>query len=83
MGDLIASLRAQSGHGKAGVLPLPEPLTRLSARLGDLVPASPWCSESLAMLGTDNVADATVLQGLLERPAVHYRDLVARAWNGR
>ena len=81
MGDLIASLRAQCGHGKAGVLPLPEPLTRLSARLGDLVPASPWCSESLAMLGTDNVADAGVLQSLIGRPAVHYRDLVARAWN--
>lgn len=82
MGDLIASLRAQCGHGKAGVLPLPEPLTRLSARLGDLVPASPWCSESLAMLGTDNVADAGVLQALLGRTAVHYRDLVAKAWNG-
>ena len=81
MGDLIASLRAQCGHGKAGLLPLPEPLTRLSARLGDLVPASPWCSESLSMLGTDNVADAAVLQALIGRPAVHYRDLVARAWN--
>ncbi len=82
MGDLIASLRTQCGHGRAGVLPLPEPLTRLSARLGDLVPASPWCTESLAMLGTDNVADAATLQALLGRPAVHYRDLVAKAWNG-
>ncbi len=82
MGDFIASLRNQCGRGAAHVLPLPEPLTRLSARLGDLIPASPWCSESLAMLGTDNVADAGTLHDLLGRPAVHYRDLVARAWNG-
>lgn len=81
MGDLIASLRAQGGRGPAHVLPLPEPLTRLSARLGDLVPASPWCSESLAMLGSDNTADAATLHALLGRPGVHYRDLVARAWN--
>ena len=80
MGGLIASLRAQNGHGPARVVPLPAPLTQLSARLGDLVPASPWCSESLAMLGSDNVADAATLQALLGRTAVHYRDLVAQAW---
>ncbi|GAA6121882.1 hypothetical protein Acidovoranil_39880 [Acidovorax sp. FG27] len=81
MAGLIASLRAQCGHGPARVLPLPGPLTRLSARLGDLVPASPWCSESLALLGTDNTADAATLQALLGRPTVPYRDLVARDWS--
>lgn len=81
MGGLIASLRTQCGRSPARVVPLPTPLTLLSARLGDLVPASPWCSESLALLGTDNIADAATLQALLGRPGVHYRDLVAKTWS--
>jgi len=36
-----------------------------TARLGDWVPVSPWCSETLAMLATDNVADPAPLQALL------------------
>ncbi|MDA8521764.1 NAD-dependent epimerase/dehydratase family protein [Acidovorax sp. NCPPB 4044] len=80
MAGLIASLRTQSGHGPAHVAPLPDLLSRWSARLGDQVPASPWCSESLELLGSDNTADAAPLQGLIGHPAVHYRDLVARAW---
>ena len=47
MGAFIASLRQQLGHRPATVLRLPQPLTTLSARLGDAVPQSPWCSETL------------------------------------
>ncbi|ABM32524.1 NAD-dependent epimerase/dehydratase family protein [Paracidovorax citrulli] len=80
MAGLVASLRAQCGHGPARVATLPDALSRLSARLGDRVPASPWCSESLALLGSNNTADPAPLRSLLGREAVHYRDLVARAW---
>lgn len=80
MAGLVASLRSQCGHGPAHVATLPDALSRLSARLGDRIPASPWCSESLAMLGSDNTADPAPLRSLLGREAVHYRDLVARAW---
>ncbi len=80
MAALIASLRAQRGHPPAHALRLPTPLTRLSARLGDWVPVSPWCSETLAMLATDNVADPAPLQTLLGHPATHYSQLVERAW---
>ncbi|WP_338798866.1 NAD-dependent epimerase/dehydratase family protein [Acidovorax sp. DW039] len=76
---LIASLRAQCGHQPAHVLRLPTPLTHLSARLGDWVPLSPWGSETLAMLATDNVADPAPLQALLGHPATHYSQLVERA----
>ena len=76
---LIASLRAQCGHPPAHALRLPTPLTHLSARLGDWVPISPWGSETLAMLATDNVADAAPLQALLGHPATHYSQLVERA----
>ena len=80
MGDLIASLRQQLGSSPAMVLRLPQWLTHMSARLGDAVPASPWCSETLAMLGSDNVGNAAVFERLLGRPGVHYSQLVATAW---
>ena len=62
------------------VLRLPQLLTHLSARLGDAVPQSPWCSETLAMLGSDNVGNPVVFEQLLGRPGVHYSQLVATAW---
>ena len=80
MGDFIASLRQQLGHGKAHVLRLPDPLTQLSARLGDAVPSVPWCTETLTMLGSDNVGNPAVFEQLLGRKAVHYSQLVATAW---
>lgn len=80
MGDFIASLRQQLGHKPAIVWRLPPLLTQISARVGDAIPASPWCSETLAMLGSDNVGDATVFEKLLGRPGVHYSQLVQTAW---
>ncbi|NMM80469.1 epimerase [Acidovorax sp. SRB_14] len=80
MGAFIASLRQQLGHPPAMVLRLSQPLTELSARLGDAVPQSPWCSETLAMLGSDNVGHPAVFERLLGRPGVHYSQLVATAW---
>jgi len=77
---LIASLRQQCGHRAAWVLRLPDALSVLSARVGDYIPASPWCSESLALLGQDNVGDAAALRALLERDAVHYSQLVEKLW---
>lgn len=73
MAEYIALLRTQlgeqGGKGPARVWPLPHWLTRASARLGDALPFSPWCSQSLALLASDNVADAHTLPALLGRPA--------------
>lgn len=80
MGAFIASLRQQLGHKPAMVLRLPQLLTKISALAGDAVPASPWCSETLAMLGSDNVGNPTVFEQLLGRPGVHYSQLVQTAW---
>jgi len=63
----IASLRAQLGHAPAQVLSLPNLLTRWSARLGDLVPWAPWCSETLALLAQDNIASAAAFTDILGR----------------
>ena len=66
---LVASLRQQLGKSAAQVWPLPQALTHLSARMGDFVSIAPWCSETLAMLATDNVADYQTFRQLLGREA--------------
>ncbi|AOG23419.1 NAD-dependent epimerase/dehydratase family protein [Acidovorax sp. RAC01] len=80
MGAFIASLRQQLGSSPATVFRLPDPLTQLSARMGDLVPSVPWCTETLTMLGSDNVGDPAAFEQLLGRKGVHYSQLVATAW---
>ena len=80
MGDFIASLRQQLGSSSATVLRLPQFITQISAKAGDAIPASPWCSETLAMLGSDNVGNPAVFEKLLGRPGVHYSELVQTAW---
>ena len=80
LSGFVASLRQQQGYRPAHVLRLPDTITRLSARLGDAVPASPWCTETLAMLGSDNTGDPAPFAQLLGRSPVHYSQLVATAW---
>lgn len=80
LGDFIVSLRSQLGHSPARVLRLPDLITRFSARVGDAIPVSPWCSETLALLAQDNVGDATAFESLLGRPGVHYSRLLEAAW---
>jgi uncharacterized protein YbjT (DUF2867 family) len=78
---LLASLRQQRGHGAATVVPLPEVLTRLSARLGDHLPWAPWCSETLALLAQDNVAPPAAFAHVLGRAATPYHQLVSTSWH--
>ena len=80
MGAFVASLRQQQGHGPAHVLRLPDLLTRMSARMGDAIPGIPWCTETLTMLGSDNVGNPAAFEQLLGRPGVHHSQLVATAW---
>ena len=80
LSDFVASLRQQQGHRPAHRLRLPDAITRLSARLGDAVPASPWCTDTLTMLGSNNTGDPAPFAQLLGRSPVHYSQLVATAW---
>jgi uncharacterized protein YbjT (DUF2867 family) len=77
LGDFIASLRAQAGRAPARVGTLAGALARCSARLGDALPASPWCSESLALLAADNVADPAPFERALGRGATRFDALLA------
>lgn len=79
LAEFIASLRRQMGHGPARVLPLPDLLTRWSARLGDEVPWAPWCTETLNLLAQDNVAAASAFEQLLGRAATAPDHLLACA----
>lgn len=81
MGAFIASLRQQLGSNPAHVMRLPDALTQLSARMGDAVPGVPWCTETLSMLGSDNVGNPAAFEQLLGRKGVHYSQLVATAWH--
>ncbi len=76
LGDFIASLRAQASRAPARVGTLPGALARWSARAGDLVPLSPWCSETLTLLDTDNVADPTPFERVLGRRATPFDALL-------
>ncbi len=76
LGDFIASLRAQAGRPPARVGTLAHALARWSARVGDVVPVSPWCSETLALLDTDNVADPAPFERVLGRRATRFDALL-------
>ena len=67
MADMIASLRQQAGNGLPIVATLPQLATRASARLGDAVATSPWCSASLALASQDNMCDPAPLAQWLGR----------------
>ena len=67
MAGMIASLRQQSGHGAPLVISLPSLATRASARLGDVVAASPWCSASLELASHDNCCDPAPMAHWLGR----------------
>lgn len=70
LGAFIASLREQMGKRPAQVAALPDLLSHLSARLGDHIPAMPWCSETLALLAQDNVAPPDLFRTVLGRAAI-------------
>lgn len=65
--ELIASLRQQRGLQPAKVGTLPDWLSHASARLGDAVPFSPWCSSSLVLASHDNCCDPAPLRAWLSR----------------
>lgn len=80
MADFIGSLRQQLGKGKALVMPLPGFMTTLSARIGDQVPALPFCTETLSLLEQDNVAPVQAFTEVLGHRPIGHQDLVKTSW---
>jgi nucleoside-diphosphate-sugar epimerase len=68
--DFIGELRTQHGRSPARIWALPERWTRLSARLGDALPITPWGTQTLALLSLDNTADPGPFRAVLGREAL-------------
>lgn len=74
----IGELRAQRGRLPARSWALPERWTRLSARVGDALPITPWGTQTLALLSIDNTADPTPFAEVLGRAALDPSQFAAR-----
>ncbi len=79
MRDMLDSYRQQLGHSEAIHLSIPAFLIGLSAKIGDFIPASPLCSETLTMLNAGNTGDGTAFSQLLGRLPKSYRTFIKDA----
>jgi len=76
MRGMLDSYRQQLGHSKALHISISSFFVGLSARVGDLIPASPLCSDTLTMLNAGNTGDAKGFTELLGRPPKSYRSFI-------
>lgn len=76
MRGMLDSYRQQMGLTPACHVSVPAFFLKLIARLGDYIPASQLCSDTLAMLAGDNTADAKTFAELLRRAPKSYRDFL-------
>ncbi len=76
MRGMLDSYRQQLHHSKALHISIPAFFVGVSARIGDFIPASPLCSDTLTMLNAGNTGDVTVFTELLGRSPRSYRTFV-------
>lgn len=81
MADFINCLRQQAGKSKAIIWPLPGFMTSLSARIGDQIPAMPFCTDTLSLLDQDNVAPPQGFTEVLGRRPIAHQQLVKTSWH--
>jgi len=77
MRGMLDSYRQQLGHGSALHITVPSLLVKTAALIGDHIPASPLCSDTLTMLNAGNTADASNFTRLLGRTPRSYREFIA------
>jgi uncharacterized protein YbjT (DUF2867 family) len=76
MRGMLDSYCQQLQHPKALHISIPSFLVGLSARMGDFIPASPLCSDTLKMLNAGNTADVKGFAQLLGRPPRSYQTFI-------
>ena len=76
---MLDSYREQYKHTPAMHISVPAGLMRLAARIGDAIPSSPLCSDTLSMLAAGNTADSTGFAALLGRPPLSFRQFISQA----
>lgn len=79
MRGMLDSYRQQLQHSQALHVNIPAFLIKLSALMGDVIPASPLCSDTLTMLNAGNTADSAAFTQLLGRPPKSYQTFINRA----
>lgn len=79
MRGMLDSYRQQLNHSSAVHIGIPSFLVELSAKLGDFIPASPLCSDTLTMLNAGNTGDATEFANLLGRQPRSYTTFISGA----
>jgi uncharacterized protein YbjT (DUF2867 family) len=77
MRGMLDSYRQQLQHSNALHISIPDFLVGLSARMGDYIPASPLCSDTLTMLNAGNTGDSSDFAKLLGRSPRSYRTFVS------
>lgn len=73
---MLDSYRKQTGLSPAYHLSMPGTLVGIAARLGNLIPASPLCIDTLTMLNAGNTGDSAEFNQLLGRPPRSYRTFI-------
>jgi uncharacterized protein YbjT (DUF2867 family) len=76
MRGMLDSYRQQLGHATALHISIPTMMAQAAARIGDFVPASPLCTDTLKMLLAGNTADITDFTRLLGRSPRSYREFL-------
>lgn len=73
---MLDSYRKQMQHSNALHLSIPASVVKLAAQIGDFIPSSPLCSDTLAMLNAGNIGDTAAFGRLLGRPPKSYRTFI-------
>ena len=76
MRGMLDSYRQQLHQANAFHISIPGFMVKLSAKLGDFIPASPLCSDTLKMLNAGNTGDSSDFAKLLGRLPRSYRQFI-------
>lgn len=76
MRGMLDSYRQQLQLNNALHIAIPSALIKATALLGDLIPASPLCSDTLTMLNAGNTADSSAFTQLLGRLPQSYQTFI-------
>lgn len=79
MRGMLDSYRQQLGKGNALHISIPYPLVKLAAKMGNVIPVSPLCSDTLTMLMAGNTADSTDFAKLLGRKPKSFTEFIAKS----
>ena len=76
---MLDSYREQDKRPPAAHISVPTSLMRLAARIGDAIPSSPLCNDTLSMLAAGNTADSPGFAALLGRQPLSFRQFIEQA----